>query len=92
MKCVLFSLLVSKSQLIVISLLKHLSSEQYAVNFFFNKLVIDNSGRKGFDFFFEKEISVSLAYNFCGVVMYFFYLINWNYECPFERIDILIIS
>ena len=43
-------------------------------------------------FFFEKEISVSLAYNFCGVVMYFFYLINWNYECPFERIDILIIS
>ena len=45
---------------------------------FFNKLVIDNSGRKGFDFFFflEKEMSVSLAYNFCGVVMYFFYLIN----------------
>ena len=27
-------------------------------------------------FFFVKEISVSLAYNFCGVVMYFFYLIN----------------
>ena len=24
--------------------------------------------------------------------MYFFYLINWNYECPFERIGILIIS
>ena len=44
--------------------------------FFFNKLVIDNSGRKGFDFFFEKEISVSLAYNFFGVVMYFFHLIN----------------
>ena len=58
---------------------------------FFNKLVIDNSGRKGFDFF-EKEISVSLAYNFCGAVMYFLYLINWNYECPFERIGILIIS
>ena len=42
--------------------------------------------------FFVKEISVSLAYNFCGVIMYFFYLINWNYECPFERIGILIIS
>ena len=42
----------------------------------FFKLVIDNSGRKGIDFFFEKEISVSLAYNFCGVVMYLFYLIN----------------
>ena len=26
--------------------------------------------------FFEKEISVSLAYNFCGAVRYFFYLIN----------------
>ena len=26
--------------------------------------------------FFVKEISVSLAYNFCGVVMYFFHLIN----------------
>ena len=37
------------------------------------------------------EISVSLAYNFCGAVMYFFYLINWNYERPFERIGILII-
>ena len=37
------------------------------------------------------EISVSLAYKFCGAVMYFFYLINWNYECPFERIGILII-
>ena len=24
--------------------------------------------------------------------MYFFYLINWNYECPFEQIGILIIS
>ena len=60
--------------------------------FFFNKLVIDNSGRKRFDFFFEKEISVSLAYIFCAVVMYSFYLINWNYECPFERTDILIIS
>ena len=24
--------------------------------------------------------------------MYSFYLINWNYECPFERIGILIIS
>ena len=44
---------------------------------FFNELVIDNSGRKGFDFFFfEKEISVSLAYNFCGVVMYLFIFIN----------------
>ena len=43
---------------------------------FFNKLVIDNSGRKRFDFFFEKEISVSLAYIFCAVVMYSFYLIN----------------
>ena len=44
---------------------------------FFNKLVIDNSGRKRFDFFFlEKEISVSLAYNFCAVVMYSFYSIN----------------
>ena len=88
----LFSLLVSKSQLIVISLLKHLSSEQYAVNFFLiNWLSIIQVG-KVLIFFFEKEISVSLAYNFCGVVMYFFYLINWNYECPFERIDILIIS
>ena len=38
------------------------------------------------------EISVSLAYNFCGVVIYFFYLINWYYECPFKRIGILIIS
>ena len=55
-------------------------------------MVIDNSGRKRFDFFFEKEISVSLAYNFCAVVMYFFYLINWNYECPLERLGILIIS
>ena len=55
-------------------------------------MVIDNSGRKRFDFFFEKEISVSLAYNFCAVVMYSFYLINWNYECPFEWIGILIIS
>ena len=26
--------------------------------------------------FFVKEISVSLAYNFCGVIMYFFYLFN----------------
>ena len=42
--------------------------------------------------FFEKEISVSLAYTFWGVVMYFFYLINWNYECPFERLGNLIIS
>ena len=42
--------------------------------------------------FFIKEISVSLAYNFCGVVMYFFHLINWNYECPFERLGNLIIS
>ena len=49
--CIFFLLLVSKSQLIEISLLKYLSSEYYAVNFF-NKLVIDNSGRKGFDFFF----------------------------------------
>ena len=24
--------------------------------------------------------------------MYFFFFINWNYECPFERIGILIIS
>ena len=55
------SLLVSKSQLMVISLLKYLSSEYYAVIVFFYKLVVDNSGRKGFDFFFEKEISVSLA-------------------------------
>ena len=72
-----FSLLVSKSQLIVISLLKHLSSEQYAVIFFFliNWLSIIQVG-KVLIFFFEKEISVSLAYNFCGVVMYFFYLIN----------------
>ena len=32
---------------------------------------------KVFDFFFfEMEISVSFAYNFCGVVIYFFYLIN----------------
>ena len=71
-----FLLLVSKSQLIVISLLKHLSSEQYAVNFFLiNWLSIIQVG-KVLIFFFEKEISVSLAYNFCGVVMYFFYLIN----------------
>ena len=42
--------------------------------------------------FFVKEISVSLAYNFCGVVMYFFHLINWNYECPFERLGNLAIS
>ena len=44
--------------------------------------MIDNSGRKGFE----------LAYNFCGVVMYFFHLINWNYECPFERLGNLINS
>ena len=32
------------------------------LKFFFNKLVVDNSGRKGFVIFcFEKEISVSLA-------------------------------
>ena len=42
--------------------------------------------------FFVKEISVSLTYIFCGVVMYFFHLINWNYECPFERLGNLIIS
>ena len=42
--------------------------------------------------FFVKEISVSLVYNFCGVVMYFFHLIKWNYECPFERLCNLIIS
>ena len=86
-----FLLLVSKSQLILISLLKYLSSEQYAFNFFLNWLSIIQVG-KVLIFFFEKEISVSLAYNFCGVVMYLFYLINWNYECPFERIGILIIS
>ena len=28
------------------------------LNFFFNKLVVDNSGRKGFDFFFSKWKSV----------------------------------
>ena len=59
------------------------------LKYFLNKLVVDNSGRKGFS---EKEINVSLAYNFCGVVMYFFYLINWNFECPFERFGKLIIS
>ena len=31
------------------------------LKFFFYKLVVDNSGRKGFDFFYEKEISVSIA-------------------------------
>ena len=42
--------------------------------------------------FFVKEISVSLTYIFCGVVMYFFHLINWNYECSFEPLGNLIIS
>ena len=28
------------------------------LKFFFNKLVVDNSGRKGFDFFFSKRKSV----------------------------------
>ena len=52
------SLIVSKSQLIVISLLKHLSSEQYAVNFFLiNWLSIIQVG-KVFDFFFSKRKSV----------------------------------
>ena len=49
-----FLLLVSKSYLIVIFLLQYLSSEEYAVKVFFSKLVVDNSGMKGFDFFFRK--------------------------------------
>ena len=69
--CIFFYLLVSKSQLIEISLLKYLSSEYYAVKFFLiNWLSIIQVGKVLN--FFVKKICVSLAYNFCGVVMYFF--------------------
>ena len=55
-------------------------------------MVIDNSGRKGFKFFRKGNQCITCIKFLRSSYVFLFFIINWNYECPFERIGNLIIS